>query len=60
METVNNVATVTIPIDEYFELRTKAEQGLYLANKLGNLENRIFEVERRCFELEDKMRAWKQ
>ena len=60
METVNNVATVTIPIDEYFDLRTRAEQGVYIADKLGSLENRIFELDRRLFELEDKMRTWKQ
>ena len=60
METVNNVATVTITIEEYFDLRTKAEQGVYIANKLGALENRTFELDRRLFELEDKMRTWKQ
>lgn len=60
METVNGVATVTIPIEEYFDLRTRAEQGMYIADKLGALENRTFELDRRLFELEDKMRAWKQ
>lgn len=60
METVNNVATVTIPIDEYFDLRTRAEQGIYIAERLGMLDRRILELENRCFELEDKMRAWKQ
>lgn len=60
MEKVNNVATVTITIEEYFDLRTKAEQGIYIANKLGELENRTFELDRRLFELEDKIRKWKQ
>lgn len=60
METVNNVATVTIPIDEYFDLRTRAEQSVYIADKLGSLENRTFELDRRLFGLEGKMRTWKQ
>ena len=60
METVNNIATVTISIDEYFELKTKAEQSLYLSNKLGGLEERTFDLDRRLFELEGKMRTWKQ
>lgn len=58
METVNNIVTITI--EEYFDLRTRAEQGTYIAERLGNLGNRICELERRYFELEDKMREWKQ
>ena len=58
METVNN--NVTITIEEYFDLRTRAEQGTYIAERLGTLDRRILELENRCFELEDKMRTWKQ
>ena len=60
METVNNVPMVTIPLDEYFDLKTKANENLYLANEMGRMEARFSEIDRRFFELEDKMRTWKQ
>ena len=47
-------ATVTIPIDEYFDLRTKAEANMFLMERLGGIQNRIFEMERRIGELERK------
>lgn len=55
METVNNVATVTITIEEYFNLRCKAEQSLYLANELGRMEARFSEIEHRLYELDMKI-----
>ena len=55
VETVNNVATVTITIEEYFDLRTKAEQSLYLSNELGRMEARFSEIDRRFYELEIKL-----
>ena len=55
METVNNVQMVTITLDEYFELRTKANENLYLANELGRMETRFVEIERRLYELDMKI-----
>lgn len=51
----NEVKTVTIPVDEYFDLRTKAEMNFFLTNELGELKGRFCEVERRLWELEQKV-----
>lgn len=48
-------ATVTITVDEYFELRSKAETNLFLTTQLGQLDARLVDVERRLWELESKM-----
>lgn len=50
----NEVKTVNIPIDEYFELRTKAEMNAMLLKQYGLLEGRICDIERRIYELERK------
>lgn len=50
-----NVATVTITIDEYFDLRQKAETNLYLMNELASFEQRHRDIERRLYEIERKM-----
>ena len=60
METVNNVPMVTISLDEYFELKTKANENLYLANEMGRMDARFVEIDRRFYELEERMRTWKQ
>ncbi len=49
------INTVTIPIEEYFEMRRKAEETLYLANQLGEMSARFAEYDRRIFELERKL-----
>lgn len=55
----NEVKIVNILIDEYFELRTKAEMNAMLLKQYGLLEGRIFEIERRIHELELKARGGK-
>ena len=50
----NEANTVTIPLDEYFDLRTKAEANIFLTNELGSLQGRFNELERRLWELEQK------
>ena len=47
-------ATVTIPIDEYFDLRTKAEANMFLMTQIGDMQNRLYELDKRLFELEQK------
>ena len=50
-----NVATVTITVDEYFDLRQKAETNLYLMTELAGFEQRYNDLERRLWEIERKM-----
>lgn len=47
-----NVATVTITVEEYFDLRMRAQQNQYLTDTLmriegnhSNLETRVFQIE---------------
>lgn len=47
--------TVTIPLDDYIELRRKADETIYLANQLGEMSTRFAEYDRRIFELERKL-----
>ena len=51
----NEVNKVTIPVDEYFDLRAKAESNVFLMTELGNLQVRISVVENRLWELEQKL-----
>lgn len=46
------VNMVTIAIDEYFDLRQKAEMNGYLMERFGFLEGRIRELEDRIYKLE--------
>ena len=50
-----NETTVTIPLEEYIELRRKAEENLYLATQLGNFENKLWEFDSRLRDLERKV-----
>lgn len=50
----NSVATITITIDEYFDLRQKAEANAYLMTELARLDHRLEDVSRRLFEMEEK------
>ena len=47
--------TVTIPLEEYIELRRKADENLYLATQLGGFENKLWELDRRTCDLERKV-----
>lgn len=52
----NSVATITITIDEYFDLRQKAEANAYLMTELARLDYRLEDVNKRLFEMEEKYR----
>ena len=54
-----NEATVTIPLEEYIELRRKAEENLYLATQLGSFESKVWQMENRLMDLEVEFREWK-
>ena len=45
---------VTISIDEYFDLRTKAEMNATLLERLAQLEARFIDFDRRLWEVEHK------
>ena len=48
----NEVKTITIPIDEYFDLREKAQMNMYLMERLGQLDHQLFDLNQRVIELE--------
>lgn len=50
-----DVKTVTIPLDEYFELRQRAESNMFLMSELGRFQAEITEIHRRISEHE---REW--
>ena len=47
-------ATVTISVDEYFDLRQKAEINGMLIKELGEIQGRLYDFDRRIFELEQR------
>ena len=49
-----NETMVTIPLEEYIELRRKADENFYLADRLGQFEQRTMNLENRLWELERK------
>ena len=51
-----NVATVTITVDEYFDLRQKAEANAYIVKELAALETRHDELLRRLLDVEMRIR----
>lgn len=53
----NEVRTINIPIDEYFDLRTKAEMNVILMERLGQFEGRLLDYDRRIYELECKLKG---
>ena len=46
------VKTINIPIDEYFDLRMRADMNGILMERLGQFEGRLFDIDRRIYELE--------
>ena len=48
--------TVTIPLDEYFDLRQKAEMNAFLIGQLNNIEMRFQRYDDKLFSLEDEVR----
>lgn len=53
----NEAKMVTIPIEEYFDLRMRAEQNIFLSNELGSLKSELSEINRRLWELECKVKG---
>lgn len=47
-----NINTVTIPVDEYFELRQKSTMNEFLLKELGELRGRIEEMSNKYCALE--------
>ena len=48
------INTVTITLEEYMDLRQKAEMNGFLMNELGRMEARFQEIDRRLYDLERK------
>lgn len=51
-----NIKTVTIPVDEYFELRQKSTMNEFLLKELGELRGRIEEMSNKYWTLEGDVR----
>lgn len=51
--------TVTIPIEEYFELRKQSEMNAYLLGELVRYDERFRSYDDRLFRLEDEVRRMK-
>ena len=47
--------TVTIPLEEYIELRRKADESVFIATKLGAFEQRLWDYEDRVRRIEAKI-----
>lgn len=54
-----NENMVTIPLDEYIDLRRKADENLYLASELGAFRDRLYTLENRMCDLEMRIRDGK-
>lgn len=54
-----NENTVTINIEEYFELRKQSEMNAYLLGELVRYEERFRLFDERLFRLEDEVRRIK-
>lgn len=54
-----NENTVTIPLDEYFDLRQKAEMNAFLMGQLNNIEQRFRQYDDLLFRLEGEVRRLK-
>lgn len=49
-----NNFTVTLDVDEYYNLRTRAEMNSFLMERLGRFDAILMDIERRVKELENK------
>ena len=49
------VNMVTIPIEEYMDLREKANMNGFLMSELGRMDSRFQDIDRRLWELEKKV-----
>ena len=50
-----NETMVTIPLEEYMDLRRKAEENLYLATQLGQFEQRLNNFDEKLWKLERRI-----
>lgn len=57
MEGEKTVNTVTIPVDEYIDLKMKAQNNMYLMDKLHLIEENLRLMDGRVYELEKL--SWK-
>lgn len=53
----NEVKTITISVDEYLDLREKAQMNMYLMEKFGQIDQQLFDLNQRVIELERMGRA---
>lgn len=53
-----NENMVTIPLEEYMDLRRKAEENLYLATQLGAFDQRLRVHDSRLRDIERKIDEW--
>ena len=53
--TMAETNTVTITLEEYFDLRQKAEMNGFLMNELGRIQQQMSEFDNRLFKCESKM-----
>lgn len=58
MENKELVNTVTIPVDEYIELKMKAQNNMYLMDKLHFIEENMRLMDNRVYELEKQSCKW--
>lgn len=52
---MNAENTVTITVDEYFELRQKAEMNMTVIREIASFESRLTELGNKLFELDGKL-----
>ncbi len=57
MEEKREVSTVTISVDEYFDLRQKAEMNGFLIERMGRFDGQLMDMDRRLYELESKQKS---
>lgn len=58
MLTMAELNTVTIPLEDYIELRRKADETIYLANQLGEMNQRYAELFDRICRIETKVNVY--
>ena len=49
------IKTVNIPLDEYYDLRQKAESAMWLMTELGEMRVRFQHFEQRLYDLERRV-----
>lgn len=54
------IPTVTITVDEYLDLRQKAEMNCFLMTQLGEMREKIFNIENKMFALKGVLEGGKR